>query len=166
MKKMLHSLSLLFAMSLVTFAHAGLKSMDGKAGKLSDYTGKGDWTVVIMWASDCHVCNTEAEQYIQYYESNKGKGVKVVGVTLDGQAKLDDAKAFIKRHDVTYPNLIGEPQEVAAMYESLTGGRWVGTPTFLIYDRKSTLKAAQPGAVPAEIINEFIREDDTQPVKN
>lgn len=163
MKRTIRLLSLLFLSVVLTnsYAAGNLKTLDGKPMALSDYTGKGLWTVVILWASDCHVCNAEAEQYIQFHEDNKDKVAQILGVSLDGQAKLDAAKAFIKRHDVTYNNLIGEPEEVAAMYQELTGGHWVGTPTFLIYDRSGKLKAAQPGAVPAEIIEGFIRDNET-----
>lgn len=142
------------------YAAGNLKTLDGKPAELSDYTGKGMWTVVILWASDCHVCNAEAEQYIQFHEDNKDKNAQILGITLDGQAKIEAAKDFIKRHDVTYPSLIGEPEDVATLYSELTGGHWVGTPTFLIYDRTGKLKAAQPGAVPADIIEGFIRDNE------
>lgn len=152
-------ISLMLGISIVN-AGGDLQSLQGKPEKLSNYTGKGQWTVVILWASDCHVCNAEAEQYIQFHEAHKNTDAKVLGISLDGQSKLDAAKDFMKRHDVTYPSLIGEPGNVAALYEELTGAHWVGTPTFLIYDRKGVLMAAQPGAVPAEIIEGFIKEKD------
>ena len=136
---------------------SGLKDLSGNPAAISDYTGKGKWTAVIIWASDCYVCNVEAEQYIQFHEAFKDKYVRMLGISVDGKAKLDDARAFIKRHDVTYPNLIGEPAEVAAMYENISGGTWVGTPTILVYDPKGELQAAQPGAVPVELIQEFIK---------
>ncbi len=156
--------SLLILMISIAFAATsfastdqyGLKSIEGKATNLEAHIGKGDWKVVILWASDCHACNQEAEQYIQFHEANKDKNIKLMGVSLDGAAKLDEAKAFIKRHDVTFPNLIGEFEQVASMYESLTGGQWLGTPTILIYNPKGELKAAQPGAVPVSLIEEFI----------
>lgn len=157
--RILSLMSLILIMANV-YAADMLKTLDGKPAALSDYTGKGLWTVVMLWASDCHVCNSEAEQYIQFHEDNKDKTARVLGVSLDGQAKLDAAKGFIKRHDVTFNSLIGEPQDVAGMYEELTGGHWVGTPTFLIYDRTGKLQAAQPGAVPADIIEGFIRDHE------
>ena len=158
--RMLFFILLLFSAANVN-AEASLQSLEGKPEKLSDYTGKGQWTVVILWASDCHVCNAEAEQYIQFHEAHKNNDAQILGLSLDGQQKLDAAKDFMKRHDVTYHSLIGEPEVVASMYEDLTGGHWVGTPTFLIYDRAGKLKAAQPGAVPAEIIEGFIKDHDT-----
>ncbi|VAW93338.1 hypothetical protein MNBD_GAMMA21-962 [hydrothermal vent metagenome] len=148
-----------FMFATATFAGSkqyGLKSIAGKDTSLEEHLGKGKWKVVILWASDCHACNQEAEQYIQFHEENKDKNIEVLGISLDGAAKLDDAKDFIKRHDVTFPNLIGEFEQVAAMYESLTGGQWLGTPTILIYSPEGELKAAQPGAVPVSLIEEFI----------
>jgi len=137
---------------------AEIQDFTGQAHSLGDYTGKGKWTVVMIWASDCHVCNAEAEQYIQFHEAHKNKDATVIGLSLDGQARKKDAEAFIKRHDVTFTNLIGEPEEVAGLYESLTGASWVGTPTFLVYNPEGELKAAQPGAVPTETIEEFIAQ--------
>lgn len=136
---------------------AELKDFSGKPSSISNYTGKGKWTTVIIWASDCHVCNVEAEQYIQFHEEYKDKHIEMLGISLDGNKKLADAKAFVKRHHVTYPNLIGEPTYVASVYENLTGGSWVGTPTILVYDPQGELQAAQPGAVPVELIEEFVK---------
>ncbi len=148
-----------FAFTTVSFAGTeqyGLKTIAGKDSSLEEYLGNGKWRVVVLWASDCHYCNQEAEQYIQFHEANKDKNIELLGISLDGAAKLDAAKDFIKRHDVTFPNLIGEFEQVASMYESLTGGPWSGTPTILIYNPKGELKAAQPGAVPVSLIEEFV----------
>jgi len=156
-------LILSFAFAAVSFAGTeqyGLKTIAGKDTSLEQYLGKGKWKVVILWASDCHYCNQEAEQYIQFHEENKDKNLELLGISLDGAAKLQDAKDFIKRHDVTFPNLIGEFDQVASMYESLTGGQWSGTPTILIYNPQGELKAAQPGAVPVSLIEEFVKSQD------
>jgi len=148
-----------FMFAAVSFASTelyGLKNMAGDDSSLNEHIGKGNWDVVILWASDCHACNQEAEQYIQFYEGNKATNIRVLGISIDGAKKLDEAKKFIKRHDVTYPNLIGEFEQVVSMYESLTGAQWLGTPTILVFNPKGELKAAQPGAVPVGLIEEFI----------
>jgi len=155
------SLILLVSILFTTFSFAGtdqygLKSIAGENSSLDAHIGKGQWKVVILWASDCHACNQEAEQYIQFHEEYKNKNIQLLGISMDGAKKLDAAKAFIKRHDVTYPNLIGEFGKVASLYESLTDGEWLGTPTILIFSPKGELKAAQPGAVPVKLIEEFI----------
>jgi peroxiredoxin len=155
MKKYISAILLLTSVLLSGQAIAELKDFSGKPQSLSEYTTSPDlWTVVIFWKSDCHACNVEAEQYIQFHENNKQ--TRMLGISMDGQQGIEEARAFIKRHAVTYPNLIGEFVEVAQMYESLTGGEWIGTPTILVYDPLGTLQAAQPGAVPVELIEEFI----------
>jgi len=43
---------------LLSGVHAGeLADFDGNPKAISDYSGKGKWLVVMIWASDCHVCN-------------------------------------------------------------------------------------------------------------
>lgn len=158
MKTTIRILLFTIVMSGTPAVWAELQDFAGKPHKLADYTGQGKWTVVMLWASDCHVCNAEVEQYIQFHEERRQKDATVLGISLDGQAKKQAAEAFLQRHHVTFPNLIGEPLEVAGLFESLTGGAWAGTPTFLVYNPKGELKAAQPGAVPTELIVEFIEQ--------
>ncbi len=161
MKKFVAGIVLISGFMLSAQSWSALQDFAGNPKKLSDYTGNGKWTVVMIWASDCHVCNSEAEQYVQYHEANNKQKAVVLGITLDGQSKKTEAEAFIKRNDVTFTNLIGEPEEVATLFETLTGGSWVGTPTFLIYNPAGELKAAQPGAVPTELIDEFIQQQSS-----
>jgi len=132
---------------------------------IADYTGKGKWLVVMLWASDCHVCNQEAHQYIKFHQDRVNKDAQVLGISLDGVAKKNDAQEFIKRHQVNFPNLIGEPEKIATMYQELTGDTWIGTPSFMVYTPKGELLGAQAGAVPVPVIESFIERESaaTQP---
>lgn len=151
-----------FAIFLATFmwaasATAGpLKDFKGNDKAISDFTGDGKWRIVMIWASDCHVCNQEVHAYIKFHEKHKDSDARVLGISLDGKEKLSEAKEFIKRHGVTFPNLIGEPEDVVVEYMKLTGSEWIGTPTFLIYTPKGKLVAKQEGAVPVSLIEGFI----------
>lgn len=144
---------------------ASLQDLQGNPHALDEYTGKGKWTVVMLWASDCHVCNMEAEQYIQFHETHKNNDAEVLGISLDGQQRLDEARAFMQRHDVTFPSLIGEPRAVAQMFSRMTGSPWRGTPTFMVFNPQGELLAAQPGAVPTHLIEEFIRQQSASSPK-
>ncbi|MBI1422565.1 MAG: redoxin domain-containing protein [Gammaproteobacteria bacterium] len=135
--------------------------LGGKPERLADYTGKGKWTVVMFWAADCRVCNAEMGHYIQFGQDHQDK-VSMLGISLDGQAGLDAARAFIKRHAVPFPNLVGEPVTVATLYQTLTHHTWVGTPSFLVYNPKGELIGAQEGAIPPALIVKFIN-DNTPP---
>ena len=166
-KKFIAIILVVSSTAFTTPALAQLRDFSGKPHNLSEYTaGKDKWTVVMLWASDCHACNAEAKQYVQFHQENKNKNIRMLGISMDGEKKIADARAFIKRHAVTYPNLIGEFDEVANMYESLTGGTWLGTPTFLVYDPAGKLQAAQPGAVPVDIIKEFIQSRTNPSLEN
>ena len=143
-------------MAAPTFA-AGLTDFSGQRKQISDFTGGGKWRIVMIWASDCHVCNQEAHNYVEFNQEHKDKDAQMLGISMDGKEKLKDAEAFIKRHQLNFPNLIGEPVDVAMKYMQLTGANWVGTPTFLIYGPQGRLLAKQEGAVPVELIEKFIK---------
>lgn len=153
-------LGLLMAVSTLAVSQqdgfAIFSDFDGKPQQIEDHTGGGKWLVVMIWASDCHICNAEAVTYARFHESQREKGVGVLGVSMDGQDKKAAALAFIERHDLPYPNLIGEPGMISLYYAALTRESLRGTPTFLIFDPDGELAAAQAGAVSPDAINRFI----------
>lgn len=142
-----------------------LQDFNGKPQAVKNYTGHGKWLVVMIWASDCHVCNQEASNYVKFHEHYKNINARMLGISMDGQAKKAEAKKFIQRHAVTFPNLIGEPLAVAQWFVDLTGADWVGTPTFLIYNPAGELVVQQVGAVPVNMIEDFIRKQSQLKVK-
>jgi peroxiredoxin len=146
-------------LSTLVSAAGSLTVFNGEADVLKGYTGKGKWLVVMIWASDCHVCNMEAESYIMLHESRKDQDATLLGISTDGPSGMADAEAFIKRHHVTFPNLIAESDEVVRLYAELTGVYMAGTPAFLIFGPDGTLKVQQVGAVPADMIANFITEN-------
>ncbi len=144
---------------LVPVAHAaGLQDFNGKPKDISDYSGKGKWLVVMIWASDCRVCNKEAHAYVDFHFVHSDDDAQVLGISIDGQAKMAEAQKFIERHKINFPNLIGEPAVVANLFTQLTGTHFAGTPAFLFYDPKGELRAQQLGAVPIELIEDFIKQ--------
>lgn len=157
---------ILFAMPISAIAEnvnaIFLKDFEGNIHGLDEYTGKGKWTVVMLWASDCHVCNAEAKQYVNFHNAHKDIDATMLGISIDGKMKKAEANAFIQRHGVTFPNMIEEPEKIEYLYTSLTGQRWVGTPTFLVYSPKGELLAAQVGAVSTKIIESFIAEESVR----
>jgi peroxiredoxin len=144
---------------LIANTWAEFKDFNGTPHKLADFTGKGKWTVVMFWASDCRVCNAEIGQYIRFNDKHKNQDASILGVSLDGQSGLKAAQDFVQRHAVTFPNLVGEPNAVAELYQNLTGNEWLGTPSFLVYNTQGELMAAQAGAVPPDLIEKFIKEN-------
>ena len=51
-------LGLISLSSVVSAEMKGFEDFSGKPQKLENYVGKdGKWLIVMMWASDCHICN-------------------------------------------------------------------------------------------------------------
>jgi peroxiredoxin len=152
----------LTALPLVTSANEKtLSDFNGKPATISQFAGQGKWLVVMLWASDCMVCNQEAHEYVKFHNLHKDKDAQVLGISLDGNEKLSDAQAFVKRHKISFPNLIGEAINIASMYQESTGGNWIGTPSFMVFNPKGELLGAQAGAVPVSIIESFIEREAT-----
>lgn len=155
----------IFTLFLLQSAQAEIKGFQDFSGKpqvLENFTGKGKWLVVMMWASDCYICNKEAHQYVDFHMAHSDTDATVLGISLDGESRLNEAKGFLKKHSVDFPNLIAEPEHVTSLYSTLTGQRFAGTPTFLIYSPQGELKAAQAGAVPTSLIEDFMKQNSVQ----
>lgn len=142
----------------------GFQDFNGKSQVLENYLGKGKWLVVMMWASDCHICNREAHEYVDFHLVNSDTDATVLGISLDGESRKKAAEKFISKHSVDFPNLIAEPEFVSSLYKEYTGQYFAGTPSFLIFSPEGELKAAQAGAVPTALIEDFIKKNPSKKV--
>ena len=165
--KKLPLLSILGLLVLSPFVSAemkGFEDFNAKPQVLENYLGKGKWLVVMMWASDCHICNKEAHQYVDFHLVHSDTDATVLGISLDGESRKKAAENFIKKHAIDFPNLIAEPEFVSKVYQNYTGQYFAGTPSFLIFSPSGELKAAQAGAVPTVLIEEFIKKNPVKKV--
>lgn len=133
-----------------------LRTPDGTMHMLQEYTNKGKWLVVMFWAYDCSACNAEAESYNELHNRRKDTDLELLGISLDGWKNKDESDQFIKRHKLNFPNLIGESEQVNAMFARLSGKNLVGVPGIFIYGPKGELKAAEIGAVPVSLIEKYV----------
>ena len=142
--------------SMPVFADSALRDMRGNITTFDTHKTPGEWTIVMIWASDCHVCNQEAGQYSTFQSAHAGKDANILGISIDGQRGKADAQAFIERNGVSFPSLIGDVKTVARWYQQETGESFRATPTFVLFDQQGVVRAAQPGAVPTDVIEKFI----------
>jgi hypothetical protein len=139
-----------------TIAHSrDLPVFEVGGSEFDQHLGKGKWLVVKIWASDCHICNHEAHHYVDYYEFGMGDRTNLVGISLDGEDQMA-AREFIRRHNVSYPNFITDFATGSRWFSKISGQVFRGTPGFLIFDPSGELRAQQIGAVPVELIEQFI----------
>ncbi len=137
-------------------------TFDNKPANIADYITGNKWLLVVIWASDCSICNREAYTYVDFHFKHEDSDARVLGISIDGQAKKEAAESFIKRHDINFPNLIGEPDKIAGWFEKLTGQNWMGTPTFLLYSPDGKLRVQQIGTIPLALVEKFIQRNSVQ----
>jgi len=161
-KQILKALSvilLVVSSSAILADQVELTDLNGQTKSISDFAGKGKWLVVMLWASDCQVCNREVHNYVDFHRAHQAKDAQVLGISLDGNDNRQAAKDFVNRHHVNFDNLIGDPQAIALMYQLRTGDDWVGTPSFMVFTPSGELLGAQAGAVPVSVIESFIERE-------
>ncbi len=80
-----------------------LHDSKGPTVKLSQYKGK----VVLLdfWATYCGVCRKEIPWYIQFEEEYAGRGLSVIGVSMDTDWKA--VRSFMAEEKMDYPVVIG-----------------------------------------------------------
>jgi peroxiredoxin len=136
-----------------------LKDLDGKAHKVSEYIGKGKWTVVTVWSADCPICKTEMIHMVFFHDEHKNKDATVLGVSIDGFDRRKDALAFIKDQGLNFPNLIASYHEV----EQFGGGDFIGTPTYYIFSPEGKIRYARAGAHNQNQIEEILDQLRAKP---
>jgi len=136
-----------------------LYGFDGSPQTLANYAGKDKWLVVMFWASDCHICGAKAPDYVKFDAKHQDDNMRIIGVSVDGLENKTAAQGFIDEHQIKFPNLIGNLEDIAGMYYDMTGDHWLGTPTFFIYEPSGELRIVQAGITPTELIEEFINNN-------
>jgi thiol-disulfide isomerase/thioredoxin len=81
-----------------------LKDLRGRVHRLSDYKGK----VVLLnfWATWCPPCRAEVPDLVRWQREYRHEGLQVVGITYPPPDRAA-VRSFVRRHQVTYPVLLG-----------------------------------------------------------
>jgi cytochrome c biogenesis protein CcmG/thiol:disulfide interchange protein DsbE len=83
-------------------------------GKLALVSLRGKVVVLNFWASWCSPCKSEAPRLEAAWRQYRQRGVVVLGV--DGQDFSGDAKRFLRKHRITYPNVHDGPGNIGSKY--------------------------------------------------
>lgn len=137
-------------------AHAWLRTFAGERTALSDYVGKGEWVVVNFWASDCSICNRDAAELVGFQAANHDSGIRVLGISIDSWDKIDKARAYVTRNHLNYPSLVTDQRTAARLYYLAAQGKFVGTPSFLLYSPTGQVIAKQFGTVSRDQLESFL----------
>jgi cytochrome c biogenesis protein CcmG, thiol:disulfide interchange protein DsbE len=107
---------------------------------------KGRWVMVNFWASWCVPCREEAAALNQLQKERGGPGFTVLGI--DTEDLSTDAKAFVKRYGVSYPQLRDGNGDLADEFGT------TGVPESYLFDPQGNLKESRPGPVTTKILRE------------
>jgi thiol-disulfide isomerase/thioredoxin len=156
---------ILFSLFLMTACQAwagpiGLVDLaNGENRSFTSLTGQGKWTLVMLWASDCGVCRSEAPEIERFYSRKKNSGVRVVGISLDGVSYLQSARGFVADYRLSFPNMVAEAEDVMPLFYDLTGTHMLGTPSFLLLDQHGRIRTYQIGPIDLALVEQFIQRD-------
>ena len=135
-----------------------LPDLEGKLHALSEYLGKGKWTIVNIWGPRCPPCQEELPELVRFHDEHYKADAMVLGIALDypsfGNAKVAEVADFAEEYLVEYPILLGNAEIVG----KLGAGRIQAMPTTLAYTPEGELVAVQVGMITQEIIENFIRD--------
>ncbi|MGI9303940.1 MAG: TlpA family protein disulfide reductase [Gammaproteobacteria bacterium] len=160
--KSLHRLFLLSVIVVSTCATGlsaadfELRTLDGEPATLNDYVGKGQWTLVMLWATDCPVCKKQKPEISSFHNKHKNSDANVIGIALDGYENIDDIRAYLREHQPSFPSVVGDLALVAFNYQAVTEEPLLGTPTYLLFNPKGELIGNNAGPLRPEAIEIFI----------
>ncbi|HMT92264.1 TlpA disulfide reductase family protein [uncultured Thiothrix sp.] len=155
--QMLSIITLLCTWLLITSPATAMTDLQGQPVKLETIVGKGKWTVMKIWAADCHVCR-QTIHYLTDFEVSFPEAA-VYGISIDGQAGKAEAQAFVKQYNLDFPNLLSDLSEMNAYLNKTAGESLYGTPTMLVFNPQGKLIAVQPGPVTADELIAFIKKE-------
>ena len=79
---------------------------DGNPVKSEDIFAEHELTMINIWATWCGPCKGELKELGEMNRRLAEKDVAVIGICLDADEKLDDARALLEENNVDYLNLI------------------------------------------------------------
>jgi cytochrome c biogenesis protein CcmG, thiol:disulfide interchange protein DsbE len=125
-----------------------LETLDGSGtGQIADYRGK--WVLVNFWASWCGPCRTEAPALEAFQQRHGGEDFTVLGIDLDDNT--DDARAFVERYGLTYPQLRdGDGRDRRDVYGM------TGFPESFLIDPDGRVALIRRGPVDASYLDENV----------
>jgi cytochrome c biogenesis protein CcmG/thiol:disulfide interchange protein DsbE len=123
--------------------------------KLSDHRGK--LVLLNFWATWCPPCREEMPLFSRWQRELKGKGLQVIGVSMDDDA--GEAKEFLARYPVAYPVVMGDVKLAE------TFGGVLGLPLSYLIDAQGRVVARYQGEADVAAMEARVRQLLEQPRK-
>jgi len=135
---------------------ADLVNIEGNPVTTEADVGIGKWQVVMIWATDCHVCVEMKPLMSAFHDKHKDSDAEVYGIALDGAENVRAVKQYMTDHKVTFPTYIGELGLIAVNFEINAEVRLSGTPTYMLFNPAGELVAIDYGMLDIDALESFI----------
>ena len=114
-------------------------SLAGDSVSLSGQRGK----VVLLnvWATWCHPCRTEIPELRKVHATYAGRGLHLVGVSVDAQGSNDAIRAFMNDFEMNYEVWLDPDERILSTFLV------VGVPATFLVDRAGVLRWRKIGPV-------------------
>jgi peroxiredoxin len=90
-----------------------VQTLEGERVNLSDYAGKGDFTILSFWATWCKPCKTELDAiYDIYPDWQEEFGVELVAVSIDDSRTMRKVIPMVEQKDWPYTILTDSNQNL------------------------------------------------------
>jgi thiol-disulfide isomerase/thioredoxin len=125
-----------------------LKSIEGRAVRLSDYRGKV--VLINFWATWCPPCRAEMPDLVKLQREYGKDGLQIIGVTYPPERRVR-VRRFTRRLKVNYPIVLGTREMKAGISPDET------LPLTVIIDREGTIRGTIAGILLPEEFNVQIK---------
>jgi len=137
-----------------------LNDLQGKPHHLSEYIGRGQWTVLTIWGPRCPPCVEEMPDLQKFHDANRNGKAIVIGVAVDfpsfAPGRRDEVARFAEDYQISFPLLLGSE----SAYSRFAGAELLGVPTTVIYDTKGAIVARHVGRITSKMLEGFIKKWD------
>jgi peroxiredoxin len=114
-------------------------TLEGDTVALSSFLGQP--LLVNLWATWCVPCRRETPYLESLHRTFGGRGLRVVGITVDRQGVESEIRAFLEEFDVGY-TVLHDPEMVSVERFAAPG-----LPATYLIDRDGIVRHAVPGPV-------------------
>jgi peroxiredoxin len=117
------------------------RSVTARGDSVSLQSLRGKAVLLNIWATWCHPCRDEIPELQRLYERYRGRGLEIVGVSVDANADERAIANFARRYGMTYPIWRDPDERVSATFLA------IGVPATFLIDRSGVLRWRKTGPI-------------------
>lgn len=102
---------------------------------------RGHVVLLNLWATWCAPCRTETPYLQSLHREHAGRGLRIVGISLDAGDALERIRAFVAEYGVTYTILHDPRMKGMELYQV------IGLPATFLIDREGVLRWMRYGPI-------------------